>query len=371
MSNDGSTNTVAPLTFSDRMAAVLGWIKAASGRWLWPCLAIVFAALFTITILRPFDRRDDLNADDVAAAWIGSIGRLGLIPVFPPSEDVQVGDLWAVIADADDKLLLNKAVRIAHIDLREDIASDAMRPIFPDTVELQPGQTFRHQDYAEVIPPKSDQITPSIAAFPGITITHSTKAAASTGFGLGLFSGGRDDDLVEEIQIPSAETYGAPAVAAFARLSQFCADKNKAIYCTDEFVRRALAYVTDDRVLAAPEGRYLTRLQISLVIRTYSTREIQQKRARKDSRSGQVAMTAEMPASGATTAGNGSAETGGTSSPARPAAANPNSAAINASRGDETQLALKQVFQRPVVFGFRAVTIALPPSTPQREKSSP
>ncbi len=64
MSNDGSTNTVAPLTFSDRMAAVLGWIKAASGRWLWPCLAIVFVALFTITILRPFDRSDDLNADD-------------------------------------------------------------------------------------------------------------------------------------------------------------------------------------------------------------------------------------------------------------------------------------------------------------------
>jgi len=179
--------------------------------------------------------------------------------------------------------------------------------------------------------------------------------------------------LVEEIQIPSTETYGAPTVAAIGKLTLFCADKDTGIYCTDAFVRRAIAYVTDDRVLAAHEGRYLARLQISLVIRTFSTREIQQKRVHKDSRSGQLSSTAESGASGPpSTTANGSTENGRTSAaPGRSGASGPSLAAINASRGDETQLALKQVFQRPVVFGYRAVHIALPASTPQQEKSPP
>jgi hypothetical protein len=364
MSNRDETIAAPTVTFSGRIAAVLRWVKAASERWLWPVLAIVFAALFILGVIRPFDKRDNLNPDDVAAAWIGTIGRLGIIPVFPPSEDIQVGDLWAVIADADDKLLLNKAVRIAHIDLRDQITADATRPVFPDTVELQPGHTFRHQDYTEIKSTKSDQISPSIAAFPGITISHSTKASASAASGFGLFSGGRDDELVEEIRIPTAETYGAPAVDAFGKLDLFCAGENTHIYCTDEFIRRALAYVTDDRVLAT--DHYLARLQISLVIRTYSTREIEQKRERKDSRNGQLSATAQPSASTpASTTANGSAENGGTSSAPAHIGANGVNAALNASGGDETQLALKQVFQRPVVFGFRAISIALPASTPQ------
>jgi hypothetical protein len=114
------------------MERIIGWIRTRSV-WLWPAIGIVFALLFTLFVIQPFGTGGALNDDDVAAAWTTSISRLGILPVYPPSEDIHVGDLWGVVADAEDTLLLNKAVRLAQINLRDEVVGDARGPMFADT----------------------------------------------------------------------------------------------------------------------------------------------------------------------------------------------------------------------------------------------
>src|ERR1043165_7793107 len=90
----------------------------------WQGLTALLVISFLLVIVRPFARIADPEAEDVAVAWNRSIARLGILPVFPPEEDFHVGDVWAVINEAKGgelKPLLGKSVRLAHIDLRDEI----------------------------------------------------------------------------------------------------------------------------------------------------------------------------------------------------------------------------------------------------------
>jgi hypothetical protein len=98
----------------------------------------------------------------------------------------------AVVADTEDTPLLGKAVRIAHLDLRQDIkeAKDH-RPVFAETVAIKEGEKFRRQDNREMAGTemKDGRIALTLTAFPGITVNHTTRATGSISaglFGLGL-----------------------------------------------------------------------------------------------------------------------------------------------------------------------------------------
>ena len=84
---------------------------------IWKILFAVLAVVFAVFVVRPFKSIPDPGPEDVAAAWNTSIGRLGIQPLYPPTEDFGVGDVLAVVADSENVPLLGKAVRIAHIDL--------------------------------------------------------------------------------------------------------------------------------------------------------------------------------------------------------------------------------------------------------------
>src|SRR3954463_16334003 len=99
------------------IAAVLGGGYVAV-RWLTPD---------PVTIL--------VQAPNPEAAWNETIVRLGIDPVYPPEEDLVVGDLLAkVVSDEpdpnetrDNKVdasspILRRAVKIAHVDLREELS---------------------------------------------------------------------------------------------------------------------------------------------------------------------------------------------------------------------------------------------------------
>src|SRR5262245_32790571 len=70
-----------------------------------------------------------------------TISRLGIEPVFPPEEDIHVGDLYAVIREdrrpkGKDKpaTLLNHGIKLDHINLDEALISTYNElPQFPDT----------------------------------------------------------------------------------------------------------------------------------------------------------------------------------------------------------------------------------------------
>jgi hypothetical protein len=347
------------------------------------CIVCVVVA-FILAVVRPFGSGpQDLTAQDLAKSWNDSISRLGILPVYPPEEDFHVGDVWAVVAESDSLPLLGQAVRLAHIDLRADIAAiRQMEPIFADTTKVAE-DAYRHEPATEVsrLDPKDDQIVLSLAAFPGITITHAIGAGAGLGGAAGSLGAGRGRVETEEITIPIAETYGAPAARSFARLDAWCSNAATKLYCTDEYARRVLAFSVNGQVMDTEKGAYTSKLQLRLVDRVFLTREIQHKRVLSGSHGGFAAAgldashVVSVPAkplaaaSAAPVAEAPKTAEAATHTGAEPAAALsglPNGR-ISFADENEIDIELNQVFQRPVVFGYRAVTITLPPSTPSAE----
>ena len=329
-------------------------------------LVLLAIVLFTLAVVRPFgDPGASRKDDDLAAEWNESIARLGIVPVFPPEEDLYVGDVWAVISDAPKEPLLGRAVRVGHLDLREDMLADVTgRPLFADTAELKTGDEFRHQDDLEApTPPADTRIRLTIAAFPGVSITHVAKAGSAGGTSLFGFGAARDGTSLEELRIPVAETYGVRPAAAAARLLNWCAQAATKLLCTDHYARRLLAF-TVDPALIDPVGANPAKIELLLVTRVFMTRAIEQRRLRQATRgftlgkgatspspAGDPHATPEANARDAVSAMRDEVATG-----AKDAAPTMSTAA-----GDVDEIHLQQTFQRPVVFGFRSWNMQLEP----------
>jgi hypothetical protein len=309
------------------------------------------------------------------------------------------------VADSENVPLLGKAVRIAHIDLRDLILASTVEPVFADTADLAAGSSFRKQDRTEVaIDSKDKRITLALSAFPGITISHVTQSAAAAGNATGWFGSARNGNQVEEIQIKGAETYGVSTIEAIVKFNNWCRDEKTKAYCDDSFVRQALAFAVSDRVLATrkadstkaastyTEGakdtpgtnatgttaptttgpkEYAARLQLQLVTRVYLTREIEQRRMNEAAAGAAVQALADPSQAKSDPA----AAKPGDQSASAIEAINRNLAASGATgakiaivRSDGVNISLQETFQRPIAFGFRAVTISLTPSVPGKDQ---
>jgi hypothetical protein len=363
-------------------------------KWSW-LGALAAALFFVVIVMQLLAPRADADAEDVASAWNQSIARLGILPLYPPGEDFYVGDVWAVIADEQNaksensidptipqkSTLIGKSVRISNIDLRSEIQTARNnQPLFGDTSERKPGVGFRKQEYLETKDQSSEgRIALTLAAFPGITISHRTKAVGSLGWSFGGLGLSREDQHIEEIRIPVAETYGAPSGAAFLRLDQWCADRKTRIFCSDEYVRRIIAYSVSDGVLSTKDGNYTTRIQLRLINRVYLTREIEHRwlLSTGSGAAAQLALDKARPtALGQSTTDTNSGtpdnlerRTGAAANAVAQSSDPANIAGTPTGKSslvvaDGRQITLQEVFQRPVVFGFRAITVDLTPSKP-------
>jgi hypothetical protein len=359
--------------------------------WFWQILVAVLVLLFVGIVVQPFRSVPDPGPEDVAAAWNTSIGRLGIQPLYPPTEDFGVGDVLAVVADSENVPLLGKAVRIAHIDLRDLILASTVEPVFADTADLAAGASFRKQDRTEIATDSKDKrITLALSAFPGITISHVTQSAAAAGNATGWFGSARNGNQVEEIQIKGAETYGVSTVEAIVKFNNWCRDEKTKAYCDDSFVRQALAFAVSDRVLAtrkvdstkagstagttaAATGakEYAARLQLQLVTRVYLTREIEQRRMNEAAAGAAVQALADPSQTKSDSAAAKPGEQGASAIEAinrNLASSAATGAKIAIVRSDGVNISLQETFQRPIAFGFRAVTIALTPSVPGKDQ---
>ena len=381
---------------------------AAIGNFLrtwWQIIVAVLILAVAVFVVRPFKSIPDPGPEDVAAAWNTSIGRLGIQPLYPPTEDFGVGDVLAVVADSENVPLLGKAVRIAHIDLRDLILASTVEPVFADTADLAAGASFRKQDRTEVATDSKDRrITLAISAFPGITISHVTQSAAAAGNATGWFGSARNGNQVEEIQIKGAETYGVSTIEAIVKFNNWCRDEKTKAYCDDSFVRQALAFAVSDRVLATrkadstktastyaegakdPPGakttgtgttaptttgtkEYAARLQLQLVTRVYLTREIEQRRMNEAAAGAAVQALADPSQAKSDPAAAKPGDQSGIETINRSLASSGATGAKAAIvRSDGVNISLQETFQRPIAFGFRAVTISLPPSVPGKDQ---
>jgi hypothetical protein len=341
---------------------VLGWGAGV--------IAAAVVLFFIVRVVQPFQRQADPKPEDVATAWNDSIAKLGILPVYPPAEDLYVGDVWAVIAHSEDSPLLGKAVRVGHIDLRREILQSAAPAIFSDTAELAAGSKLRKQDPKEAAPGAPDnRIVLSLAAFPGITITHGVKSTGAAGAsGSGWFGAQRDDSSVEQISIKSVETYGISPVDGVLKLDAWCSVAENKRYCADSSVRKILAFTVSDKVLGTKNGEYTSRIELRLVTRVFLMREIEHRRALNSAAGGVLQVLADPLKEPAVKDGapkpEAPAEEAAAAVGRNLAASGSTGAKIALLHNDGTEMRLAEVFQRPLAFGFRAVTIALMPSKP-------
>src|SRR5689334_10928473 len=94
----------------------------ALGEWLGKNLmtAATMLVMLGIGVLALRPSLPDPTGDDVAKAWNDSIARLGIQPVYPPEEDLVVGDIWVSVAGAPQEIpVLGKSVRIGHVEVRD------------------------------------------------------------------------------------------------------------------------------------------------------------------------------------------------------------------------------------------------------------
>ncbi|WP_156398831.1 hypothetical protein [Methylobacterium sp. Leaf469] len=334
---------------------------------------LIFIIYFSVFVIKPFDVKPDPEADDVSTAWNDAIARLGIASLFPPQEDFYVGDVWAVIANTEDTPLLGKSVRIGHIELSPGKRRFS-RPLFPDTSPLVKEQEYTKQDPVEITEDGADgKIRLNLTAFPGVTISRTIAKRASIAVKYLNFNAGSDDSIVDELRIPVAETYGAPAGESIGALSKWCRNDDTKLFCTDAYTRRLLAFSISDKILN--NGALI---QLRLVTRVFLMRRIEQRR-RQGNNAGSIA-TIEFDGSGVVKPANGkdtdtNSDTGsGSEAPTvTPAKAPPTylvlrgqkSNGFSFSAASALDVSILQTFQRPLVFGFRTVSLNLEPDGDQ------
>jgi hypothetical protein len=297
--------------------------------WLWQVSAVLIALFYIYFQVRPFSTENDvtLRLVDVANSWNQSVSKLGISPLFPPEEDFFVGDLWAVVTDAPkgDSRLVGKAVRVAHIDLRDAVLASQRR----DTVS----------DPAPKVDPASADQKPKpqtfLLAFPGISISQTDDNSAGGTFSLLNMGASRKYTSKDELRIPLASTLGADPVDTILKLYAYCDDPQTRVRCTDRFVRNLLGAIVDERLsITAPDSaKFQVRLQ--LVMRVYLTNGIahHQTYSGTSSFGGDVKSPAQDEAKGVE------------DHPKR---------GVSRQGGNSSDISFEEKFDRPLVFGFQS-----------------
>jgi hypothetical protein len=339
---------------------MMQWISN-NWRWLGPVAGGLGSIALAAGILWILPLADERPTNDIIADWNRTISRLGIEPVFPPEEDIYVGDIIAVVTEdhlgdtplrADgkkatptlsaDNPLLNRAVKIDHYDMSSILKE------FYEQLPVFSTSTTRPATDREIWDQKSDSAafvpaehkTLALAAFPAFTIKTSNTGSGDLSIpliGKLRFSRGQSDS--EELEIAFAETYGIPTVIAAAILDRYCQDPFSQAACVEGNVRKHLSFVMGDDVTALLPGtnRYRLEIQLHLVYRAYLTRAINRRLVANVTR--EAASEREAPAG---------------STPAELAAM-----ATRKFQSDR-ESTLDRAFQRPIVFGYRAVKKSFP-----------
>lgn len=306
----------------------------------------------------------------VIEEWNSTISKLGIDPVFPPEEDVAVGDIYAVLDDSENgqpsrTALALRSIKLTHQDLTADIEKAYKESyLFPDTKPrpADEGQAWDQQPNAQGILAHPDKRTTlPLAAFPGFTIRQQSGFSGGLLGWLSTTFGFRSDSGVE-LNIPVAETYGIPSIEAVGELEKFCSDRKDPNRCTDETLRRHLAFVTPRAFELKPKDSsdastaeagaqsssttnpYRYPLQVVLVNRVYLARYIDQRTHRSRSGESEIGQrrSAKPEKGAASDAKENASNTAGK-----------NGAALTIETSDGQSL--KQTFLRPLAIGYRAV----------------
>jgi hypothetical protein len=316
------------------------WVRT-NAIWLWPVVVASGVLIYAAVEVRPFAAIASGDAiDDVGSSWNTSISKLGISPLFPPQEDFYVGDVWATVVSSEGYSLTGKSIRLGHIPINsfeESVESD--EPVFPDTETKKSDSDFRHTNTEQVAHPSDvSSAHTSFVAFPDANIAKRTKSNANLNIIDKVIGSSSNLEVNEVIKIPTAETYGIPSINAIPKLVEWCSSEKFKLLCTDRYIHNAMAYSLGSELKDMnADGTYKTKMSIYLITRVYLAREIEQEY--------------ELNGGKNFALGNDQKQSDGDANKDKVVSV------IVDERGVKTGVSLKEVFQRPLVFGFRSVSI--------------
>jgi hypothetical protein len=243
----------------------------------------------------------------LAAAWGEAIQQFKIEPVFPPEEDLAVGDVLAyVVADKspdpiDYRLpLTSRAVKLAHVDLRAELEKAyAELPTFPDAAKAATNDKQLQGAEPTPLPQGSvlrlftkEVIESNLprAAFANLKTASSNSVAGGVGAeNQASASYGGSNQGYEEFQLSEVSTYGLPSARALERLSKYCAAPLTRDDCQESTVRKHLETIVgqtntgEDRIYSKVlnvEGQAVYAIDVGIVIvsRVYLARSIVHRR---------------------------------------------------------------------------------------------
>ncbi len=282
---DDSDQPIAPkppvATESRSYGLRLGWI---------PKILAVVAVIGVVSIAGMSILRTSAALDDsVPKSWNTAIERLGITPLYPPQEDVYVGDVFLSVTpsklkfaklerDLQVEAITGRSIRIGHINLTKFMKRPEDARYFGDSVRLDNGTLALAQPSRETEsdPLNDGKILLSNILFPAITLEHEASVSGVwKAIGIGASSAS-----AEKIVLSHVQTYGADAYSSSALLARYCADPSTSGFCFEKSARAQLSYIMGDDVLRAATtvdgaAGYVFEIRIFVVYRLYLARGLQ------------------------------------------------------------------------------------------------
>jgi hypothetical protein len=307
----------------------------------------------------------------VEEEWNSAITKLGVEPVYPPEEDINVGDVFAIVTYDSlpqfgivNSALANHAVRLWRIDLSEAVASNYKNTyVFPrnasgtplkEGVASQPSSSsiFNLVDQRSELP---------IVSFPrfGVSDSRGAKFNGPGFFFSGFWSAEANSNAEMEVSITRTQTYGIPYLVAQNALLNFCT-KQFGSACEDFAVRTALSTRMGSQIWECSvnkdtkEKSYRMKVEVGVINRVFLTSAIETRLVRGREIAGQAATQrpSPKPAPGARTTNPSGKDEGGGADGKTDAA----SASGSASERDELAVLFDGTpLDRPVAFAFESV----------------
>jgi hypothetical protein len=257
------------------------------------------------------------TSKSLAAAWGEVIQQFKIEPVFPPEEDLVVGDVLAyVVADNDpvpveqgvavDTIdyrlpFLNRGVKLAHVNVRQQLQDTYGEfPVFPDASSL--AAPDRKPAGGDTAPPQGnvvrlftqDVLESNLPRAVFAKLKSSVSSSAAGGLAANdqaSASYGRSNQGFEEFQLGEVSTYGLPSARALSKLEEYCRQPETRDVCQEATVRKHLRRVVGDRIYRKYLNKqaaevYAIEVGIVIVNRVYLARSIVHRRTDGRAQSG-------------------------------------------------------------------------------------
>lgn len=268
------------------IASLYSWISTRINS-IFYCIFICFSLVLCFFVLKLYNNENNEKGEILAKKWNAAFYRLGITPIFPPQENIYVGDVYlqAVASKAPfkdypkgfhDGVLDGRLVLVGQLSSRLYPVRSNPNPFFGNSRFDKDGRLSLDQSMIGNYN-SSDDNNVSIynVLFPKFSLFGSESLSSLARiFGVGAASGISDEISVNGVQVDEVGAY-----QTYRLLERFCADPETSGFCSEASARRLLGFMIGEdvnRLAPTADGKEksIFDLQLIAVFRVYMTREI-------------------------------------------------------------------------------------------------